>query len=189
MWLVAVVVLASACGRSAGEQPPAMGEPCAAPFARGEFGSNFAMVSSLSNVPSIGETATLTVGVCAKESARATVSVHLFDGIEWRTPPASTTVTTQAWVYGGCEDIATGAWDLPAMTPMTLVGTVVASKTGTALLEASVTAADDSPPAPGNSTSIAITVGTDDSSSYFGLPENFNESSSSAGPPQEPVCD
>ena len=181
-----VLVLASACGR-AGEQPPPVTEPCDAAFARGEFGTGYAMVSALSNAPSLGETATFTVGICAKETARATVSVHLFDGVEWRTPPAGTTVTHQPWAYGGCEEIAAGEWELRAMTPLTLTGTVAATELGVALLEAHVDPVVANP-GQGNTTTEAITVGNNDASSHYGLPEHDNESSATSATPT-PVCD
>jgi len=188
LWVVAVLVVASACGRPAAD-PPA--SACEAPFAQGEFGSNYAMVARLSNPPAVGETATLTVGACAKEAARSVVSVRLRDGFEWRTPPNGTTVTKRPAPYGGCEETAAGQWDLPAMTQVELVGTVVATKAGTAELGGFAAPVAADVPLPGNSAYVYVTVGADRDSSHFGYPDDTGDassSSSSATTPPTPVC-
>jgi hypothetical protein len=186
LWVGAVLVLASACGRSAGESPP-FSQPCEVPFAQGEFPTDFAVVSSLSNAPALGETATFTVGVCAKEAARSLVSVRLRDGFEWRTPPERTTVTTRPAPYGGCEQTAAGEWDLSALTPVELVGTVVATKAGPAELGGFAEPVAADVPLPGNSAYVYVTVGRD--SSHFGYPDDTGDASSSATLPPVPVCD
>jgi hypothetical protein len=186
LWVIAVLVVASACGRPAAD-PPA--SACEAPFARGEFGSNYAMVATLSHPPAVGETATLTVGVCAKEAARSLVSVRLRDGFEWRTPPERTTVTRRPAPYGGCEQTAAGEWDLSALTPVELVGTVVATKAGPAELGGFAEPVAADVPLPGNSAYVYVTVGTDRDSSHFGYPDDTGDASSSATLPPVPVCD
>lgn len=186
--LVMVVVMVSACGEPAAA-PPA--SACEAPFAQGEFGSNYAVVATLSHPPAVGETATLTVGVCAKEAARSVVSVRLRDGFEWRTPPDGTTVTRRPAPYGGCEQTAAGEWGLSALTPVELVGTVVATKAGPAELGGFAEAVAADVPLPGNSAYLYLTVGADRDSSHFGYPEDDGDTSSSATGtlPPLPVCD
>jgi hypothetical protein len=185
LWVVAVLVVASACGRPAADAPASA---CEAPFAQGEFGSNYAVVARLSHPPAVGETATLTVGVCAKEAARSVVSVRLRDGFEWRAPPEGTTVTSRPAPYGGCEETAAGQWDLSALTPMELVGTVVATKAGPAELGGFAEPATTDVPLPGNSAYVYVTVGTDHDS-HFGYPDDTSDASaSSATTPPTPVC-
>lgn len=190
VWAGAVLVLASACGRPAGDPPPVPDSPCEARFDTGEFGANYAMTATLSRAPAVGETATLTVATCAKEGARTVVSVVLSDGVEWRTPPEGTTVTSRPGPYGGgCEDVATGEWDLVAMTPLELTGTVVATKTGTADLAGSVGPSDANGLLPGNAAHVYITVGDDRTPSYFGYPELSGDTASTSTQRPVPVCD
>lgn len=187
LWVGVVLVLASACGRPAADPPPVPDSPCEAEFAQGEFGSNYAVTATLSRPPSVGETATLTVGACAKESARTVVSIRLRDGVEWRTPPEGMTVTAAPAPYGGCEETATGEWDLRAMTPVDLAGTVVATETGTAELAGFAAPAEAGVPLPGNSAYVYLTVGED--RSYFGYPELSGDSSATSAIPRPvPVC-
>jgi hypothetical protein len=164
---VAVVLLASACGRPAEEEAAS---PCDGEFASGEFGSNYAVLAALSHPPAVGDTATLTMGVCAREAARSTVSVRLRGGLAWRTPPDGTVVTRAPAPYGGCEETAAGEWDLLAMTPLRLTGTVVATAAGTAELTGSAVPAVAGSGA-GNDAAVYLTVGADAASSHFGYPE------------------
>jgi hypothetical protein len=186
-WVVAVLVLASGCGRA--EDEPA-GSSCDAPFAQGEFGSDYAVVATLAHPPALGETATLTVGVCAKKTARSSVSVRLRDGFEWRTPPEGTTVTTRPAPYGGCEQTATGERSLSAMVPVELVGTVVATREGPAEVAGFAAPATAGTVFLGNSAYMHVTVGAGPGSSHFGYPEGTSDASASpATTPPVPVCD
>jgi hypothetical protein len=181
-------VLAVACGQPADDAAagPAVSSPCQARFANGEFASNYAIVLTLSHPPAVDETATLTVGVCAK-TTRAVVSVRLPDGVQWREPPAGSTVTVRPGPYGGCEQTATGQWGLSVMTPLNLVGTVAATKTGLAELAGSIDpVAGDA--LPGNTASVFVTVGTDRTSSHFGYPESAGDASATSAIPPVPVC-
>jgi hypothetical protein len=191
LWVVAVLavmsVMTSACGGPAADPP---GTACQAPFARGEFGSNYAVVATLSHPPAVGGTATLTVEVCAKEAARSVVSVRLRGGFEWRTPPDGTTVTRRPAPHGGCEQTAAVERDLAALTPVELVGTVVATTAGPAELGGSAEAVATDVPLPGNSAYLYVTVGADRGSSHFGYPEDDGDTSSATGTrPPPPVCD
>jgi hypothetical protein len=190
LWVGVVLVLASACGRSAGNPPPVPDSPCDARFDKGEFASNYAMTATLSRAPAVGETAELTVATCAKEGTRTAVTVVLPDRVEWRTPPAGTVPSSRPGPYGGCDDVATGEWDLTAMTPFEVTGTVVATKTGPADLTGSASAVAPSPMLPGNAAHVYITVGDDRTLSYFGYPEyDGDAASTSATQRPVPVCD
>ncbi|TDV47068.1 hypothetical protein [Actinophytocola oryzae] len=184
-WLVVLLcLLVSACGRPAADTEPA--SPCAAEFGRGEFGSDYAVVATLSHPPVVGETATLTVGACAKEPGDVIISVRLADGVEWRTPPDGTSVTTEPAPYGGCRATATRRWDLAAMTPVALTGVVVATKAGTAELTGTVEPAGDRV-GQGNSAYVHLTVGAD--ASHLGFPERSgDDSATTATPRPSPDC-
>lgn len=151
----------------------------------GEFGSNFAVLATLSSPPVVGETATLTVAACAKLAARAVVSVTLPDGFEWRTPPTGTAVTTAPGSYGGCEQTAAGEWNLSAMTPVRVSGTVAATRAGLAELAGVVEPAEGQP-GPGNAAYVYLTVGAD--SSHFGYPESSGDAAATTASPR-PVPD
>jgi hypothetical protein len=184
-WIVVLCVvgaLVSGCGRA---PAPEVKSPCDAEFAQGEFGSDYAMLASLSRPPAVGETATLTIGVCAKTTAPAKVSVRLTGGVEWRTPPEGTTVTVAPGPYGDCVATATGQWDLTAMTPRDVTGTVVATEAGTAELAGIVESASGRP-GPGNSAYVYLTVG--DESSEFGYPDLSSDSSATNVQPKLPDC-
>lgn len=185
MRIVAVLALAlllSACGRTP-ERAKAT-SPCEAEFGHGEFGSNFAMTATLSTAPVVGEVATLTVGACAKEAAKAVVSVKLPDGFEWREQPKGMTTGIAPGV-SGCETTASGDRDFTAMTPVTVTGTVAATKAGTAELAGFVNPVEGQP-GPGGSAYIYLTVGKD--SSHFGYPESSSDSSATSAIPTVPKC-
>jgi hypothetical protein len=183
--LVVLALLASACGRT--PERANVASPCEAEFGKGEFGSNYAVLTTLSGLPTIGEEATLTVAACAKEAARTVVSLKLPDGFEWRTPPVGTTVTSAPGPYGGCDKTATGEWQLAAMTPVRVTGTVTATKAGPAELAGSVQPAEEEQPGPGNDAYVYLTVGAD--SSQWGYPDlSADSSATSATPRPKQVC-
>jgi hypothetical protein len=156
--------------------------PCEAEFGQGEFGSDFAMLATLSRPPKVGEEATVTVGVCAKEATKAVVSVKLPGGLEWRALPEG--MTTGIAPEPDCATTAAGTWDLAAMTPLTVTGTVAATKAGTAEVAGSVKPADGQ--GPGNSAYVYLTVGKD--SSHFGYPETSGDAAATSGTPPAPKC-
>jgi hypothetical protein len=178
--VVALVLLVSACGGS--PERAKVTSPCEGKFAQGEFGSNFAVTAELSRAPAVGEEATVTVGVCAKEAAKAVVSVKLPPGFEWHALPKG--MTTGIANVPGCPATAAGTWDLAAMTPLTVTGTVAATKAGTAELGAFVEPVDG--PGPGNAAYVYLTVGED--SSHFGYPDTSSDSSATTVTPKAPKC-
>lgn len=183
--VLGLVLLVSACGRT--PERSNVVSPCEAEFGQGEFGSNFAVLTTLSGLPAVGEEATLTVAACAKEAARAVVSLTLPDGFEWRAPPVGTTVTAAPGPYGGCDTTAAGEWDLAAMTPVRLSGTVAATRAGEADLGGFVQPTEGQP-GPGNAAHVYLTVGED--FSRWGYPDlSPDPAATSATPPPRPVCD
>lgn len=178
--LVGLVLLVSACGRT--PERANVTSPCEAEFRQGEFGSNVAVLATMSGPPAVGEEASLTVGVCAKKDTRAVVSVKLPDGFAWRTPPAGTTVTETPGPYGGCDTTASGEWDLVAMTPVRLSGTVAATKEGPAELGAFVQPGE---PGPGGAAYVRLTVGADES--RWGYPDLSGDASATSATPK-PGC-
>lgn len=182
--VLALVLLASACGRT--PERANVVSPCEGEFGKGEFGSNFAVLTTLSGLPAVGEDATLTVAACAKEAARTVVSVKLPDGFEWREPPVGTAVTSAPGPYGGCDKTATGEWSLAAMTPFRLTGAVTATKEGPAELGGFVQPGEGQP-GPGNAAYVYLTVGADES--RWGYPDlSADSSATSATPPPRPDC-
>jgi hypothetical protein len=182
--LVGLVLLASACGRT--PEGANVTSPCEAKFGKGEFGSNFAVLTTLSGLPATGEEATLTVAACAKEAARTVVSLRLPDGFEWRTPPVGTTVTSAPGRYGGCDKTAAGEWELAAMTPVRVAGTVTATREGPAELAGFVQPVEGQP-GPGNGEYVYLTVGAGES--RWGYPDlSATSAATSATTPPKPDC-
>lgn len=182
--VLALALLASACGRT--PERANVASPCEGKFSKGEFGSNFAVLTTLSGLPTLGEEATVTVAACAKETARTVVSVKLPDGFEWREPPVGTTVTSSPNPFGGCDKTAAGEWDLVAMTPFRLTGTVTATKEGPAELGGFAQPVEGQP-GPSNAAFVYLTVGAEES--QWGYPDLSDGTTSTSDTPRpKPDC-
>ncbi|TCO52907.1 hypothetical protein [Actinocrispum wychmicini] len=178
--VVFVVVVTVALMLKDNEQPRTTGT-CGLPFSQGEWATDVVATASMSHAPHLGETVSLVVDTCAKVDGPVALAIILPDGFSWQRAPEAMSTDRRVSrdpANRGCLTTATGQWQLTAMRPMTLTGTVTAGKLGHVAVhvEANHYLAD-----------VYLTVGEDRAASRFGWP-NPSTSAASADEPPVPTC-
>jgi len=160
---------------------------CQRPFARGEWGSDIRVDLTLSQPPSVGQTASLLVELCAKRSGLATLELTLPEGFDWVTLPpnfsAHNTVSHNPANFG-CLHVADGTVYLAAREPWRLTATVKARADGRATLIATAKPATGV----GDTSFYFMTAGPTLGSSFVGFHIENPSGTMAVTDPPVPVC-
>lgn len=145
------------------------GKPlCERTFARGEWATDVLVELRLSRPPALGQSATLFVEVCTKQSGTIELSLALPEPLEWeRRPPgfsAQDRITHNPAGYG-CLSWTLATTSLQARQPLQLNGVIRARESGYGTLTANASPATGT----GDAGHLNLTIGRTPATSFFGF--------------------